>query len=519
MIANMNLKVLFAFICIGAFLVACHETTSKKSKPKVPERKVVVVVGGGIAGMAAARRLVQSGKVDVQVFEAMENRYGGRLWTNRNVQKGIKGVNLEMGGMFLNTAARNNTLLKIVEEFELETTNAGSIRIIFPDKDNEEARILDGKKAIELYSEVFKIVVEAVKSVKEKKEDKPLNEAITDAFEKLMENGHTADFDENDLRGILNSLPTPLCNDFSTLLYEMESELGWDKIVVGGIDNVVDRIVSGSFTDLPLKVELNKIVRQIKVDEKRGKVLIRTADKKQTEADAVVVALPIGALKAKKVYFEPLLPKEWYKAVDGLGLGHHSKIIVGFEKAFWPQNIGSFTVSSSLASDGFLQMWTNAYRISNQPFLIGNIFGKKALKSENIPVDDLKKQVLTVLGQMFGEDTVKDTKLTVFIHTKWLSDPFIMGSVSYPKVGITPEMLEVLKRPVCPHIYFAGAYTELSGHVDSIHGAYNSGIRAAEQILGGVCKELKKTVKSKSSTVIKSNNATSTKKKPKKDEL
>lgn len=57
--------------------------------------KKVIVVGGGIAGLAAARTLVnhESGKIDydVTVLEAKNNRFGGRVWTNRTMLKNARG--------------------------------------------------------------------------------------------------------------------------------------------------------------------------------------------------------------------------------------------------------------------------------------------------------------------------------------------------------------------------------------------------------------------------------------------
>ena len=44
----------------------------------------IIVVGGGVAGLAAARMLVDVGQHDVIVLEAKQGRYGGRVRTNVN---------------------------------------------------------------------------------------------------------------------------------------------------------------------------------------------------------------------------------------------------------------------------------------------------------------------------------------------------------------------------------------------------------------------------------------------------
>src|SRR5688500_6100492 len=57
----------------------------------------VVVVGGGLAGLTAARGLIDRG-AQVHVLEA-RNRLGGRVWTVRD--DGFDGIPLEDGGEFI----------------------------------------------------------------------------------------------------------------------------------------------------------------------------------------------------------------------------------------------------------------------------------------------------------------------------------------------------------------------------------------------------------------------------------
>ena len=52
---------------------------------------------------------------------------------------------------------------------------------------------------------------------------------------------------------IIKSLPTPLCDNFSTVLYDVENEFGWDSIIVDGQDALIDRIVSGEGMESPIK--------------------------------------------------------------------------------------------------------------------------------------------------------------------------------------------------------------------------------------------------------------------------
>jgi hypothetical protein len=51
----------------------------------------VIVVGSGIAGLAAARTLVNTGKFSVNILEAKRERYGGRIFTDRKSLKICRG--------------------------------------------------------------------------------------------------------------------------------------------------------------------------------------------------------------------------------------------------------------------------------------------------------------------------------------------------------------------------------------------------------------------------------------------
>ena len=85
------------------------------------------------------------------------------------------------------------------------------------------------------------------------------------------------------------------------------------------IKSTLFSLAGGSQREGALAIELRKSVRQIAVDKKKKKVLVRTRDLKQYEADAVVVALPLGVLKMDTVLFDPPLPKGWKKSIESLG--------------------------------------------------------------------------------------------------------------------------------------------------------------------------------------------------------
>lgn len=75
---------------------------------------------------------------------------------------------------------------------------------------------------------------------------------------------------------------------------------------------------------------VTKIVRRyngVKVTIESGKTFV---------ADAAIVAVPLGVLKSNIIKFEPRLPEWKEEAIKELGVGIENKIILHFEKVFWP---------------------------------------------------------------------------------------------------------------------------------------------------------------------------------------
>ena len=68
-----------------------------------------------------------------------------------------------------------------------------------------------------------------------------------------------------------------------------------------------------------------------------------------------------------------------------------------------------------------------------------------------------------------------------FLRTRWLSDPWSLGSYSYLPVGATPADRAALATPVADRLFFAGEATS-SEHPSTVHGAAASGRRAAREV-------------------------------------
>src|SRR6201996_4226999 len=102
----------------GGLTVACGSGQPKATpSPRPPsspaDTKSVLVVGAGVAGLAAARSLTDAGW-PVRVIEARD-RIGGRVHTDRDW-----GVPLEMGASWI-AGTRDNPLTELASQARVQT--------------------------------------------------------------------------------------------------------------------------------------------------------------------------------------------------------------------------------------------------------------------------------------------------------------------------------------------------------------------------------------------------------------
>lgn len=460
---------------------------SGKVSPGLETPKDVVVIGGGLAGMAAARKLSNSpDKFSVKVLEARKERYGGRVYTKR--EYGVRGVDGDLGTSFLNSGVPNNPLLELTKSLEIAVESTGSLQLHAPSLN----KVYTAEETKHIFSELLTVVQKAVEKAHKNGNDRPLPEAIKEELP-LFE----TDVDKTVLAGLLSSHCVLSDKDLSTFMFNPKKDFGWDKVVVDGFDQIIDGIVSGIDAEFPIVIELQAIVRQITFDKITKRYKIRTFDRQQHEADIVIVAVPLGILQKGEIVFgEPQknssssvanMPQKWHDTIrNKLGISYSNKVLVEFDEAFWPSDVGVFTKPAEIEEEaGLLQTWFNLHRLVNKPILMGSMVGPIAKTFESWSDDEVKVKVKAVLEKFFGPQvqhrTIKQLK-----RSAWQGDENTVGVNSLPKVGTTAEDMKILSEPRCPGLYFAGEYT-ITEHMNTAHGAYMSGVRAAEQVMSGYC--------------------------------
>jgi monoamine oxidase len=186
------------------------------------------------------------------------------------------------------------------------------------------------------------------------------------------------------------------------------------------------------------------------------------------DAHCAVITLPLGVLQAGSVVFDPRLPKH-ERAAASVAMGNVVKVNLILRPGLWPEEKEGFI---HLATEHFPTWWRNGSVVTAW------VGGPKAdahdsaLAAINSAMDSL--------SQVFGRDARPFVESAQFHN--WRIDPFAHGAYSYVPVGGL-NARKVLAQPVERTLFFAGEATAQSGFQGTVHGAVESGLRAAREVL------------------------------------
>ncbi|CAG7881028.1 polyamine oxidase 2 [Brassica rapa] len=429
----------------------------------------VIVVGSGFAGISAARTL-QDASFQVTVLESRD-RIGGRVHTDYSF-----GFPVDLGASWLHGVCKENPLAPVIGRLGLPLYRTSGDNSVLYDHDLESYALfdMDGNQVPqELVREVgvtFKQILEEVKKVRDEQDaDMSISQAFSIVFSKKP---------ELKLEGLAhNVLQWYLCrmegwfaadaDTISVQCWDQEELLpGGHGLMVRGYRPVINTLAKG--LDIRLNHRVTKTVRQY------NGVIVTTEDGKTFVADAAVIAVPLGVLKSGTITFEPKLPDWKQEAINQLGVGIMNKIILRFEKVFWPQvELLGVAAETSYGCSYFL----NLHKATGHPVLVYMSAGQLARDIEKMSDEAAASFALMQLQRIFHNAMAP----VQYLVSRWGSDVNSLGSYSYDVVGKPHDLSERLRVPV-DNLFFAGEATS-SSFAGSVHGAYSSGLMAAEECM------------------------------------
>lgn len=405
----------------------------------------VIVIGAGVAGLAAASRLRKSGK-KVVVLEA-RNRFGGRVHTIREhgavVEAGAEFIHGEQAATWPLVRSAHLTFDDWDAPFPASSRTfreSGRERIDSPELSVAVARIT---KAVYAYEGPDISVKDLVDMLDESGEAKEFAKRKLGTYE-------ATDAERLSAKGIAH-------------IDRQSTNEGHNFRIPEGYDRVIEKLTEG--IDIRYKKEVVEVVWEEK------KVEVHCLDGELFSASCVVHTLPLGVLKSKIVKFTPELTQDFTNAVDVLGFGNSTKLTLWLKEP-----LPSFRIADTKGIIG--KFWQRAF--GEQPVLVGFSGGQGADKLTAMGEDAAIRAGIDDAVEAFG-DSLR-TNIIHARHFSWSDDPFARGSYSYPALGSSGAH-DILIKPIRGTVFYAGEAAHNQGESGTVHGAYESGLRAAEQIL------------------------------------
>ena len=403
----------------------------------------VVIVGAGVAGLAAARTLMAAGK-SVQVIEARD-RIGGRTFTDSTTF----GFPFDHGAQWIE-AGKKNPAMAIVRE-----TAAKSVL-----DEPEQLIYLSGKElSKEDYARYEKIAKDATRKIAE-----ALKRVPDIAIGKLL-------VAQDPLERLAYATVGPLeCgvenDELSARDFYRQPEADPEYSLAGGLGAMIARWGAKAPVQLGTRV--------VRIDSTGPQVLVDTTAG-QINAKACIVTVSTGVLGAGALIFSPQLSAARREAIAQLPMASFNKVALLFSRkvidAPAGYNVTGLT-GKNLAFDSIV-------RPGNHEAAMVMLGGAQARALEEEGGRAAVTVAVSALAEIYGNDL--RGALAKSHATRWGKDPFIRGSWSMARPGHADKRA-VLAQPHHDRVFFAGEATE-PVWAARVGGAYASGLRAVREAL------------------------------------
>lgn len=195
------------------------------------------------------------------------------------------------------------------------------------------------------------------------------------------------------------------------------------------------------------------------------------------EADRVICAVPLGILQGLEL--TPRMPQQKRAAVSDVPYVDATRTFFQVKRAFWYDEGVSGNASTDLPiGTVYRHPLSDAAGPNQRSVVEGYVIGSAATRQATRSDDELIEHVLSGMEQVHPGI---QKHIEGAVVKAWGRDPYAAGHVSWPAPGDVTEHLEVLQRPH-GRIHFAGEHTTvLRG---TMEGALRSGVRAAKEVNG-----------------------------------
>jgi len=438
----------------------------------MPIEHEVVILGAGVSGLACAERLARA-SVDFLVLEA-KPRIGGRVLTDYSLADGHP---IEVGAFYIHgkrvvthawvrDAGLRTRRVPVLQRgrFWIDGRHARFPYLMLPFHPTFGLRAFYQAayalpKAMERYRGPDLSLAEFLDRV----DALPGARSLVTI---LRAHAAAADADEVGVRGP---------SEEDALATESFGYSNY-QILEGYSDLVARRAAS-----LRDRIRLNTKVTRVERNSARVRIEALTPEgPEEFRAKRVVVTLPLGVLKADAVAFDPPLPDSKRRAIEAIAFGHAMSIQMRLREGNLTRRLGDFGL-----------MWGGGASTFHRPFvalrgrpeiLAAFVVGREADRRARLRDDEAIAATLEELHAILPAGT-REGILDAHLVQRWSADPDVLGGYTFlpPHVGVRER--RALAEPVDGVLFFAGEATHTRGESATVHGAIETGYRAAGETL------------------------------------
>lgn len=408
------------------------------------DRRRIIIVGAGAAGLSAARQLRQVGYPITQL-EA-QARTGGRV-----KRQYFAGLNLDSGATFIHDKQLRLYAEARSRELLARTGQVGLIvnRRYMPAWRFALFHTLPNlRKSNRLFSTFYH----------NQDPQQTLDDLITHQSFDPVTAGLLHQVLASTLGAPLNHVAAkPLRDSFQAVGMRPERDL-------------INQPLRTPLADLLAELYRSQVERVltehevVSIDYSQTEIKVRCTNGRQFQTDKLILTVSLGVLKNRSIRFIPPLPQSHRTAIERLGMGQGGKIFLSFARRFWKPGLRQL-----INADQPCHFWMPYIR---HPVVSAFYVGEP-------PGID---QLVDTLTHAFG-CKARDL-LQAHQHEDWSASPHIGGLYSYDALGSEGARRQ-LQQPVANRLFFAGE-ASIEGHFATVDGAIESGIRAASQVLQSV---------------------------------
>lgn len=454
----------------------------------------VLILGGGIAGLAAARRLHNRDITDFLIIEA-QSQLGGRVRTVE-LRPG-SGIPINSGANWFHgydpDQPNMHPLAQIVNtpscggiDGVITTFNGLSVR-------SSQGMVITNSPSLR-YSD-YEAAAADMENIAEMRQNSGLPDiSVREALSQsgwVVRNAEDewVDWLEYDYcfavppdgSSLFNTVSQPNFNVFG------DAERAGDFLITDseGYAKVVRCLSDEFLADNDPRVHLNTRVTRIEWSDNCvcATVNVSGSSIRTFCGRYAIVTFSIGVLQqlqAAGLEFDPPLPSEKVNAINSFRMAHYLNIVVEFNTRFWEQ--GVFYIGYVNETDGryfpIVQELTHIQGATVVYMTVTDILADRIVRQTE---EQNRQEIIAVFNNAYGLSLQPSDIRTLFLPD-WDINPLFFGSYSNIPVGVTSVTFATLRAPLGGRLFLSGEATS-ERYSSSVHGGYFSGIDTANDVL------------------------------------